>query len=74
MTVEDHGVMGGLGGAVAALLSESCPTLLRRIGVRDGFCDAGTIEWLIHEYAMHTAHIMDAVKRVLSLRSEHLTL
>jgi transketolase len=41
VTVEDHGVIGGLGGAVAEVLSEKRPTLLRRVGVRDVFGRSG---------------------------------
>ena len=35
ITCEEHSVIGGLGEAVCALLSEKCPTLVRRIGVND---------------------------------------
>jgi transketolase len=65
VTVEDHGVVGGLGGAVAEFLSETWPTPLRRIGVRDKFGDAGTFEWLIQHYGMDVPHIVDAVKGVI---------
>ena len=36
-TVEEHSVIGGLGDAVAAVLSEKCPTKLTKIGVNDVF-------------------------------------
>lgn len=39
VTVEDHGIIGGLGGAVAEALAEHRPARVRRIGVPDMFCD-----------------------------------
>lgn len=41
VTVEDHQVIGGLGGAVAELLSEELPTPLLRIGMSDQFGESG---------------------------------
>ena len=40
MTVEDHSIAGGLGGAVAELLGEALPTPLKRLGVQ-GFGESG---------------------------------
>lgn len=39
VTVEDHGVLGGLGGAVAEVLAEHRPARVRRVGIGDAFCD-----------------------------------
>jgi len=49
VTVEDHSVRGGLGGAVAELLGEVMPTPLRRLGVT-GFGESGDTKGL---YAKH---------------------
>ena len=43
VTVEDHQIVGGLGGAIAELLSEKLPTRLKRIGIQDRFGLSG--EW-----------------------------
>jgi transketolase len=69
VTVEDHGVIGGLGGAVAEFLSEAWPTPMKRIGVRDQFGDAGTFEWLIQKYGMDVPHIVNAVKEVVKKKA-----
>ncbi len=37
VTVEEHSVIGGLGGAIAEVLAERMPTRVIRIGVRDAF-------------------------------------
>lgn len=50
MTVEDHSTTGGLGGAVAEVLTERHPALLRRVGIRDTFGESGTPDEL---YAKH---------------------
>ena len=71
VTVEDHGVIGGLGGAVAEFLSETWPTPMKRIGVRDRFGDAGTFDWLIQHYGMDVPHIVAAVKEVLAKKAAH---
>ena len=66
VTVEDHSIIGGLGGAVAELLSEEHPTPLRRVGVKDQFGDAGEFEWLIQKYEMDVPHIVEAVRCVIA--------
>jgi transketolase len=42
VTVDNHNIIGGLGSAVAEVLSEQRPTWLKRIGVRDVFGKSGT--------------------------------
>lgn len=70
VTVEDHGVTGGLGGAVAEILGEQCPTPMRRIGVRDQFGDAGDFSWLIKKYGMDVPDIVAAVKQVMAVHAQ----
>ena len=41
ITVEEHSIIGGLGEAVCACLSEKCPTPVKRIGVNDEFGHSG---------------------------------
>ena len=41
ITVEEHNIIGGLGEAVCACLSENCPTPVKRIGVNDEFGHSG---------------------------------
>ena len=60
-TVEEHSVIGGLGDAVAAVLSEKCPTKLTKIGVNDVFGESGPAVELLHKYELDAEGI---VKRV----------
>jgi len=52
ITVEDHYVIGGLGGAVAEFMAEAGQGKLHRIGVNDRFGQSGTPEALYEEYGL----------------------
>ncbi len=52
LTVEEHQVVGGMGSAVAEVLSEEHPTLLKFLGVHDQFGHSGTPAELIEEFGM----------------------
>ena len=62
VTVEEHSIIGGLGGAVAECLSERCPTKLFRIGVRDVFGESGPAGELLHKYLLDGEGIYKQVK------------
>jgi transketolase len=67
ITVEEHTVDGGLGGAVAeALLESGChPIAFYRIGLRAGFSSTvGNQRYLRHEYNMDVSSIIQAVDRL----------
>lgn len=64
VTVEEHQKAGGLGGAVAELLSEKHPIKIVRIGVNDEFGQSGEPEELIAHYGMDKKAIIEAVKSV----------
>lgn len=65
VTVEEHQVMGGMGGAVAECLAKHYPVPIEMIGVKDVFGQSGKPEELIEFYAMGEKDIYEAVKRVL---------
>lgn len=50
ITCEEHNIIGGLGEAVCALLSEKCPTPVRRIGVNDEFGHSGPAAALLKQF------------------------
>ena len=51
VTVEEHSIVGGLGSAVAEVLSEECPTKLKRIGIYDRFGFSGPANNLLKEFS-----------------------
>ena len=61
-TAEEHSILGGLGGAVAELLSEKCPTKLTRIGVNDVFGESGPAAELIHKYGLDAEGIAKKIE------------
>lgn len=68
VTVEEHQIAGGLGGAVAEYLSAVRPTPIEFVGVRDQFGQSGTPNELIEYYGMGEFAITNAVKAVLKRR------
>lgn len=59
ITCEEHSVIGGLGEAVCALLSERCPTPVRRIGVQDEFGHSGPAVDLLKQFGLCAEHIVE---------------
>ena len=64
LTVEDHGIVGGLGSAVVEALSES-GIPVRRHGVL-GFGESGTAEALYAKHRLDAAGIAGAARRMLA--------
>jgi len=66
LTVEEHSVIGGLGGAVSEVLAESgSSTKFKRMGVQDMFCESGEPEELFEKYGLSTSHIVNNVKKLI---------
>ncbi|MDC7279173.1 transketolase family protein [Butyrivibrio fibrisolvens] len=65
VTVEEHSVIGGLGGAVAEVLSEKCPTKMLRIGVKDTFGESGPAVKLLAKYELDAEGIYKQIKAFL---------
>ncbi len=66
VSVEDHQVMGGLGGALAELFAAKRPTPMEFIGLQNTFAESGSPKDIIEKYGMGKSAIIDAVKRVIS--------
>jgi transketolase len=70
VTVEEHSIIGGLGGAVAECLSEAHPVPVERVGVRDTFAESGPYPDLLDKYGMSVDAIAGAVERVLARKAK----
>ena len=66
VTVEEHSIIGGLGGAVCEVLSENCPVKVKRIGVEDRFGQSGKPDALMAEYGLTTDNIVAQVKKIIN--------
>lgn len=62
VTVEEASVIGGLGSAVAELVSECCPVPVRRVGVQDRFGKSGNGSELLDELGLSVAHIVEVAR------------
>ena len=62
ITCEEHNIIGGLGEAVCAVLSEKLPTPVRRIGVNDEFGRSGPALALLKHYGLSAEHIVEVAK------------
>ena len=62
VTVENHSVIGGLGGAVCEALSETHPTKVLRIGTYDQFGQSGTADELMDYYGFTAEKLAAKIK------------
>lgn len=70
VTVEEHQVAGGLGGAVSEVLSRNFPAPIEFIGMPDSFGESGKADELLEKYGMKAKHIVKAVKTVIKRKVE----
>lgn len=66
ITVEEHSVIGGLGGAVAELLSTEMPVRVRRLGMNDCFGESGEVEELMSKYGLDNVGIAKVIEEELN--------
>ncbi len=52
VTAEDHNIIGGLGSAVAEVLGENYPCIMKRIGVQDKYGESGKPDELYKKYGL----------------------
>jgi transketolase len=65
VTVEEAQAAGGLGGAVAELLSSTYPVPIERVGLMDEFGQSGTPTELLEHYKLTAPWIAKAAKRAM---------
>lgn len=65
ITVEEHSVIGGLGSAVADVVTEECPVPVIKIGVKDVFGHSGPAVDLLKEFGLCAENIVAVTKAAL---------
>ena len=65
VTCEEHSIIGGLGGAVSEVLSEKCPTKIKRVGINDTYGSSGKALEVAAYYGISAEHIVNAVKEII---------
>lgn len=68
VTAEEHSVVGGLGSAVAEVLSEEYPVPVKRVGVYDQFGMSGSAGDLLEYYHLMPSDIADAALGVMGIK------
>ena len=71
VTAEEGQINGGLGGAIAELLSEKLPTPMLRIGMKDRFGESGQPEELLRHFGLDADHIAMAAHHLLLDHTNH---
>jgi len=64
VTAEEHQVFGGLGGAVAEVLSKNYPVPMETIGIRDRFGESGQPYELLQKFGLTSSRIIKAIRKV----------
>ncbi len=70
VTVEEHQITGGLGGAVAEVLSENFPVPLKIIGIEDRFGESGEPNELLEKFGLTKEAIVKAITQVLRMKEK----
>ena len=61
ITAEDNNILGGLGSAVAEVLSESGGASLKRLGLNDTFAQSGDLEQLLDYYGFNVRDLVNTI-------------
>lgn len=65
VTVEEHSVLGGLGGAVTEVVTAADPVPVERVGIQDTFGESGEPDEILKKYGLTAQGVVAGVKRVM---------
>ncbi|WP_217078097.1 transketolase family protein [Clostridium baratii] len=68
VTAEEHNVIGGLGSAVAEVLTEECPVPVLKVGVQDTFGESGKPNELLEAYGLTANNIVEKAKKAINYK------
>lgn len=68
VTAEEHSIIGGLGSAVAEVISEESPVPVVKVGIKDTFGESGKPNELLEKYSLTSNDIVAAVKKAIALK------
>lgn len=69
VTAEEHSIHGGLGGAVAEVVTATVPVPVRMVGVPDAFAPTGSVSFLFEHFGLTAAGIHDAAIEAMRRKS-----
>lgn len=70
VTAEEHNILGGLGGAVAEVLSTSAPCYMGMVGIKDKFGKSGKPDQLLEAYGLKAKDICQKVRETIALKNQ----
>ena len=70
ITAEDHNIIGGLGSAVAEVLGENYPCIMKRIGMEDEYGESGKPAELYDKYGLSAKHVASKVMQVIKKKNK----
>jgi len=68
VTAEEHSIIGGLGSAVAEVLAENCPTVMRRVGINDVWGASGPANELLKLYGISAENIAENARKAVAAK------
>jgi len=66
VTVEEHNLLGGLGGAVCEVVTENGTARVKRLGINDHFCETGSHSYLLGEEGLTIDEIVSQIRSLVS--------
>ncbi len=73
VTIENHNILGGFGGAVAEVLVETYPVPMERVGILNEYSESAPNEELAERHKLTAPHIEAAARRVLMRKRARVT-
>lgn len=68
VTAEEHTIMGGMGGAVSEVVTDSCPVPVKMVGMRDSFGVSGEPQELLKHFKLTKEAIVEAAHEALKMK------
>ena len=69
VTLEEHSIIGGLGGAVCEHLAGCCPVPVLRLGMNDCFGQSGSADELLVHYGLTPEHTAELGRQAVALKA-----
>ncbi len=66
LTCEEHNILGGLGSAVAEVVSQNRPIKISMLGIEDTFGESGTPAALMEKYGITYKHVLERIRKLLA--------
>ena len=70
VTVEEHTLYGGFGSAISEVVVETCPVVVKMIGIKDTFGESGEAEELYEHFGLTASHVIAAAKQVVKEKTK----